>query len=242
MIDCTIIIPTLEICPEITDILVKEICENSIRSKILFINNSAIDTISQKYKKYKNVCVDHSIPNLMVNPAWNYGMTKVDTNYYLLLNDDVIFHGNLVDKIIQIFDVQKNIGLCTVYSKVLYDLQIILKEMDMNKIQEIEIDKKTYPNEIKQGWFMFGKTEDWVPINCNEIGDSSVSVEEKSITGGDDFVYKKIMNKYGSVVFVKNNIVYHCESSTVHQSNKNKDFYFQKNKKFNVADIAKYFI
>ena len=79
---CTVIIPTLEMALPITDHLIEEL-ENKSASvkKIIFINNRKDDSFTDRYKKHSKVKVIHDLPNLFVNPAWNHGMTLVDTKY-----------------------------------------------------------------------------------------------------------------------------------------------------------------
>ena len=118
----TVIIPTLELATPITDRLVRAIQASSAVARIMFINNVRQDSYSSRYADHGKVEVVTHMPNLMVNPAWNYGMSLCDTKYYLLLNDDLVMSGQIIDGITKILDARDDLNLFTVRTVVDYDL------------------------------------------------------------------------------------------------------------------------
>ena len=210
---CTVIIPTLEMALPITDHLIEEL-ENKSASvkKIIFINNRKDDSFTDRYKKHSKVKVIHDLPNLFVNPAWNHGMTLVDTKYYLLLNDDLLFHGKIIDDIISVLDERTDLNLFTVETVRLFlgvspNYNHIMQSFKNELLKPLRYETKNYP-EMRQGWFMLARTEDWIPINLFESG---------PVMRGDDMIYKYNQQKYGMFGLVTSNVLYHCESTTVNQ-------------------------
>lgn len=215
---CTVVIPTLELSLRSTDFIVKEIEDNSkLVSRLIFINNNIKDTFTERYKNFKKVEVISNQKNLYVNPAWNYGMSLVATKYYGIINDDVYFNGQLIDDIIRLLDNNDNLNLTTVETTVDYDQEKIV-DLLKNRIYENELkyEVRTYPNEIKQGWFLIGRTKDWIPIDCGLTGD---------IMKGDDQIYLDNQKKYAGACLIKNNRIFHLESSSVRKLEREKEFY-----------------
>jgi len=207
----TVIIPTLELATPVTDRLVHAIQASSAVARVIFINNVRQDSYSSRYADHRKVEVVTHMPNLMVNPAWNYGMSLCDTKYYLLLNDDLVMSRQIIDGITKILDTRDDLNLFTVRTVVDYDLDRIDRQIaSQPPIEKIEFDIRRYPDGVKQGWFMLGRTDSWLRIEVNK------SRNRCYIMGGDDFVYEKNQLRYAGAGFVKNSTIYHCESSSVH--------------------------
>lgn len=117
----TVIIPTLELATPVTDRLIQSLQAASSVSRVVFISNVRHDSYSSRYCCYDKVHVKNHMPNLMVNPAWNYGMSVCDTKYYLLLNDDLVLRGGVIDGITKVLDVRDDLNLFTVRTVVDYD-------------------------------------------------------------------------------------------------------------------------
>ena len=89
----TIVIPTLQVVfNEITLKMVEQIClKTKFVHEVIIINNANSDMMTESFKNYPMVSVVNDLPNLYVNSAWNYGLSRCNTEYYCLLNDDVVF-------------------------------------------------------------------------------------------------------------------------------------------------------
>lgn len=231
---CTVIIPTLENCKVATDFLVKQIQEKcNYVEKIIFINNRIDDSFSERYKSYSKVKVIHDMPNLMVNPAWNYGISLVKTKYYALLNDDLLFHGEIIDQIVEVLENDDSLNLSTVKTMVDYDLKRIYENLNSNNFSKEAIyEIKKYPEEIKQGWFMVARTKTYPYIPCAGFG---------PVMYGDDWLYKKNQEIYSGACIFTNNTIYHLESSTVHLFEREKEYWFKIIKPFCQEKISLYY-
>lgn len=206
--ECTIIIPTLEMALPFTDFLMGELDKSKKTKKIIFINNRKEPTLSKRYSEYKKSIFIDDMPNLVVNPAWNYGMTLCDTKYYLLLNDDLVLHGELIDEIINLLEKDDSLNLTTINTYRLFGepsklIETMKKDFLKSKLSlPLRYKKVIYP-EYKQGWFMMGRTSAWNPIkNCGLL------------MSGDDFTYQRNLESHGFAVFIENNHCWHCESSS----------------------------
>lgn len=206
---CTVIIPTLEMALPITDHLIEQLANCESVKKIIIINNRENDTFSEKYKDYKKLQVIHNMPNMFVNLAWNYGMTLVDTKYYLLLNDDLLFNGKIIDYIIEVLEKRNDLNLFTIETVRLFlgvsvNYKQIMSSFQSEKLNPIKYEIKNYPD-MRQGWFMLARTESWEPIDIIKFG---------LIMRGDDFIHKTNQEKYQGFGLVTSNVLYHCESTT----------------------------
>lgn len=210
---CTVIIPTLEMALPITDHLLEELENNSQAvKKIILINNRESDTFTSRYEKLKKVQVIHDLPNLFVNPAWNHAMNLVNTKYYLLLNDDLLFHGKIIDNIVDELDRNNGLNLFTIQTVRLFlgvspNYKQIMTSFQNEKINNFNYEIKNYP-EMRQGWFMLARTSTWESIDTLKFG---------PVMHGDDVIHKKNQDRYNGFGLVTSNLLYHCESTTVNQ-------------------------
>lgn len=218
---CTIIIPTLELSIRSTDFILQEMEDkSSLVKEIIIINNNKQDTLSKRYEHLKKVRVISDKPNLYVNPAWNYGVSLVDTKYYGIFNDDIYFNGKLIDDIINLLENNNNLNLTTAFTFTIYDhdfIETTIKETPCEK--ELIYEIKKYP-ELKQGWFFIGRTKDWNPINEG-------TGYRGNIMSGDDSVYLDNQKSYEGVCYITNHTIFHAESTSIKTYIKNKEIYDQ---------------
>jgi glycosyltransferase involved in cell wall biosynthesis len=208
MSKCTVIIPTLENCLHVTDYLVEQIQHHtSSVDEIIFINNRVNDTFTERYKGFSKVKVIHNMPNLYVNPAWNYGMTLTKTKYYALINDDVLFHGQVIDQIIDLLEMNGALNLVTVTTRIEWDVQKMVEALHREPFNpNTTYDMRSYPDSIKQGWFMLARTETWKSIPASPT---------TLIMCGDDHILGESQIGYSGIALLTSNNLYHAESSTV---------------------------
>ena len=83
----TVVMPTL-LKPDksIYEYTIKELCNNNNVEKVVILLNNKDKIIELLHPKLK---VIDDKENLYVNPAWNYGLSICNTEYYLIINDDV---------------------------------------------------------------------------------------------------------------------------------------------------------
>lgn len=215
MKDLTIVIPSLEIVPASTpQAMLHQISTNSSRTaRVHWINNSAAHPFAEWLRGHSVVWDDNSQPNLFINPAWNYGMSKVETKYWCLLNDDVFCHGGLFDAICDMLDARGEIGLTTARTQIMYNVRDVNWWLDQNPLSvPLSWELK---NPWKSGWFMIGRTDDWVPCPVGEKLD---------LFHGDDHIYELAFKKYGHCAMVNNNTILHAESTTTRTIHQQRDF------------------
>ena len=211
----TVIIPSLEyVRPEIPRKILEQLQRHSERTaKVHWINNNATHPFRGMLAEFPKVLDDDSQPNLFINPAWNYGMSKVETEYWALLNDDILFHGGVLDGICDMLDNRKDIGLTTCRTQIMYDFRDINWWLDGNPLQlPLTWELK---NPWKSGWFMVGRTEDWIPCPLGEKLD---------LFHGDDHIYECAFKKYGHAAMVNNNTLLHAESTTTRTIQERREF------------------
>jgi len=209
--DCTVIIPTLEMALPATDLIVQELVHNSENvKKIIFINNRKEPTLAARYSDFSKIVFLDNLPNLIVNPAWNYGMNLVETKYYILLNDDLIVSGKLIDEIIKLHESNDSFNLTTINTHRIFgmtpdNLANAKKEFSQSKLSIPLKYKKVHYPDYRQGWFMLGKTAEWTPIYIPACG---------VLMNGDDWIYQRNLEKFGAAIFIENNYLWHFESTS----------------------------
>ncbi len=202
---CTVVMPTLGLALPITDELLSEIEHKSkLTTRVIIINNGR-EQLAARYAKHKKIDVVDDMPNLMVNPAWNYGLSKVETDLFLLLNDDILLNGILLDEAVRLLERRDDINLTTVKTVVDHDFRRMKEGLSRQKhADDLDFEILTYPDGIKQGWFMMARTSSWSPIKS-----------ECLIMKGDDDLYVHNQLSFAGACLIKNRTIYHSESSTV---------------------------
>lgn len=231
----TVIMPTLELATPVTDRLAQALQAAQSVARVMLISNVRQDSYSSRYSCHDKVHVVSHMPNLMVNPAWNYGMSVCDTKYYLLLNDDLVLQGGVIDGITKVLDARDDLNLFTVRTVVDYDLERIDRRIASEpNLEKIDFDIRQYPDGVKQGWFMLGRTDRWSRIEVDR------SRNRCFVMGGDDFIYRQNQLRHHGVGFVKNSTIYHCESSSVHAQSDRPDEVQRISKPFDPSLITDY--
>jgi hypothetical protein len=197
----TIIIPTLFKKPEtLKDII------NQFKNKynIHIIDNSP----GSNCKIFEKDCfVSYFRQNIGVNPAWNFGIQNCKTEYYVLLNDDIILNKNIIEIGEEILE-DITIGLVSFKT---------LEHIEKKIYNSLYKNSKNIPNivnvtdlslEKRQGWFMMGRTKEYYFIP-----------DELKIFFGDDLLYKYIRSKNLRTIIDTNNKISHFTSSSVNTIN-----------------------
>lgn len=198
-----IIIPTImQSDINIFTYTLKELAKNRRVRRIIIIDNTYDQTCKLNNLSYKIHIINGADKKYYVNQAWNLGISMSSSEYYCLLNDDVLMHSNLIDEAFSVLD-DKNISLLTV--KTMNNVNI--NEFDSDYASNVPATYTTdIPNFNRQGWIMFGRTKDWINIP-----------PELKIFYGDDFIYREA-RKNGSVVMIDNHVVSHFQSSSMNNA------------------------
>lgn len=205
MID--VIIPTLlRTDKEVFKYTLDQLNESSVVGKIIIIDNSQTAAFKEQYSECLTDKVDvvELNKNIFVNPSWNLGMQKVESPHYAIINDDIMAHKEAFNIADQVLAQRDNIGLVTFnthQSVPLSDYSSMVNNLDGN----YKITDKI-PNNGRIGWFMAGRTCQWIPIP-----------DELLIFFGDDFIYRTLRKRKYAPVIADFPIV-HFESTTVSDS------------------------
>lgn len=209
MID--VVIPTLLLSnPDVFKYTLKQLNESKVVGKIIIIDNTDAKRFRNEFKNFitdKFEIIEHG-KNIFVNPAWNQGMEKVTSNYYLILNDDILCHKYLLNICNAYLNEEKNVGLITITTK--NGMKTNVYDAEIQKVIEGKNDAKfnTKMPHNRQGWFMCGRTSDWKAIP-----------DTIKIFYGDDFIYRELRKKKKKCVILSPYFISHFESTTVNTSN-----------------------
>jgi len=136
--------------------------------------------------------------------TYNPGMELCDTDYYLLLNDDVACRSSILDNCFRIMELDKNIGLIQVNTKRMQPLDEYIQNTSEN--DKISVFFPDNPSLCMTGWFQFGRKEDWEPIP-----------DELKYFYGDNLLLAHMAFKGRKVARIVSDHVSHMESSTVNR-------------------------
>ena len=234
----TVVIPTLAVPDvEITNYTLFELKKSEAVKQVFIIDNTADGHFKNKYTATIGCKVITDEPNLYVNPAWNYGVSLTDTPYYLLLNDDIMLRHEMLDLIVDLLEKNNNINITSVKThnfnrhrhvgsegnKGTYNIDDVIHGIGCREYTIPPIDKSYPLNDpqleyefrappYRQGWFIAGRKEAWVPISIPACG---------KVMAGDDWIYNRnVQQGYEGACVVSNCHIYHAESTTVHAKSK----------------------
>ena len=179
---------------------------SNVKSILVFDNTQG------EFKSYSSKVKIYNKENLFVNPAWNRGMELCETEYFLIINDDIVCSSEVVTSCIKILNENKDVGLVTVETKNVNNAS----EIDFNTYFENKVEPEFSELNVNShfGWFFIGRTSLWRPVP-NEL----------KIFFGDDLIYAWIRHLRYKVVCLRNYEIYHKMSTTVNSAPiKNKPF------------------
>ena len=196
----TVVIPTLLMGPkEVFSYTLEQLNSNDLVKEIIIIDN----TEDKSYEKYFLVTPKINILKLEGNQgaSYNLGMTICKTKYYLLINDDVACRSSIMDSCFKIMEIDKEIGLLQIETKVIQPLEDYIKD---DTKEEVAYSIPHNPRASMCGWFQFGRTENWIEIP-----------KELKYFYGDDLLLEIMKHKGKKVARIISDHISHIESSTV---------------------------
>ena len=168
----------------------KEVLLNTINSflntnlkKHLFLIDNSPTDILKKIINHPEVDYIFNGNNLGFSKAHNTVLSKLNSDFHLILNPDVEFNKNVIPNLINILKVKDNCSFIT--PKVVYPnkdfqfvcrkhpsifdlinrkLKISKKRIFLNQYQNYNLNKSFYP-EFIHGCFMLFKTKDFINLN-----------------------------------------------------------------------------
>lgn len=188
----TVIIPTLCKSMFILNTALQTLQEHELVKEILVFDNTL-----GKFKSSLSKVTVFNDTDFKVNGAWNEGVEICGTEYYLLLNDDVVFNPWIIDDCVEMLETHQDMNIVTVATKEMVDFAD-------DVLDDGEIIYESDPQKISlQGWFIMGRKRSWVPID-----------RRLTIFFGDNLIYLNAL-KDGKIAKITNNFIYHATSTTV---------------------------
>lgn len=199
----TVVIPTMLLGPkDIFEYTLNQLGQCELVKNIIIIDNTETKEFDKEFAITNKIKHLKSPGNQ--GATYNPGMELCDTDYYLLLNDDVACRSNILYNCFKIMELYKDIGLIQINTKIMEPLEEYIKsEPDSD---QIKIFFPNNPRMCMTGWFQFGREEDWEPIP-----------KELKYFYGDDLLLVHMMRKNRKVARIISDYVSHMESSTVNQ-------------------------
>ena len=194
--DLTVIIPTMWKSP--SDYFIHNISvlsELPVVKKIIIIDNSPKDNYLKKYNENFIEIITNET-NVGVNPAWNQGLEKVDTKYYLLLNDDCLISHNVIRACVTVLESDNTVGIVNCHTKKVP----LVDYVSISDYVEYTNHLGANPN----GWFIMGHTKDYKPIP-----------KELVYFYGDNFIHYNVIKQKKRVAKVISHYISHDVSTTV---------------------------
>jgi hypothetical protein len=189
----TVIIPTLCKSMFILNTALQTLNDHELVKEILVFDNTL-----GKFKSSLSKVTVFNDTDFKVNGSWNEGVEICGTEYYLLLNDDVVFNPWIIDDCIDVLENHQDVNIVTVATKEMVDFAD-----DM--LDDGEIIYESDPQKISlQGWFIMGRKRSWVPID-----------RRLTIFFGDNLIYLNALKDGGKIAKITSNFIYHATSTTV---------------------------
>lgn len=162
----------------------KQLNNNKDVEKIIIISNvegfSRVHETTEKMKVFEDI-------NMYVNPAWNFGVNICNSEYYLLLNDDVLCDSTVIDQAIYLLDNNNKYNVLFVETKQEDEASYIMNVPNKGVINFVNA---TYiPRACLSGCFIIGRKKIWIPIP-----------EELKIFYGDDWIIDHNTNSVGKIL------------------------------------------
>lgn len=199
----TVVIPTMLLCPkDVFEYTLNQLEQSKLVKNIIIIDNTETKDFDKNFALTSKIKV-LKLPGNQ-GATYNPGMELCDTDYYLLLNDDVACRSSILDVCFYMMETDKDIGLIQINTKVMQPLDEYIDSV--GKTDNIEYVLPNNPRLCMTGWFQFGRTEDWEPIP-----------KELKYFYGDDLMLVHMMRKKRKVARIISDHVSHMESSTVNK-------------------------
>lgn len=176
--------------------------KSPIINKIIIIDNTDNSKFFDTFKNLINekfIIVDNN-ENLYVNPAWNFGIQLCTSEFYLLLNDDILCSSIVLDQMQHVFDAS-DIGIVTVKTDDNISINEYKKIIKGYIGKDIQITEKIPNGRI--GHFIAGRVNQWIDIP-----------KKLKIFYGDDFIYEQNKIKNMKAVMLLSCLLSHFQSMT----------------------------
>lgn len=176
-----VIIPTM-LCSNLNIFCytLNELKHSKLINKIIIIDNIENNDFEKNFLVDDDFILLKPNGNIFVNPAWNLGIKHMESEYYIILNDDILLKGEVIDLIHNSFLKKEDMRLLYVHmeercEEVNYDNEINVYEKYLENLgNQIKINVFN----SRGGSFVMGRKDEWVEIP-NDL----------KIFCGDDYIF-----------------------------------------------------
>lgn len=212
----TLLHPNLDFFGFILD----ELKKSELINKIIIIDNTEEKTFDKTFEINEKFIILKPRGNIFVNPAWNLGVENVESKYFFILNDDILFTQETINVVYHLFKSKDDIRVLAVQS------------INSSTNSEFNDEIESYNNFLRgkkenlslqhfnsrQGYFIMMKKDDWIEIP-----------EDMKIFCGDDFMFDiteyKFPNKKNYIT--NNPIVYNYSGASISKIKNLYDYFFK---------------
>ena len=194
------VVPTMWKYPPFLDFL-SYIVKLDVIEEVIIVNNEPQSTPIHSVLTNNKVKMRTFGTNILVNPAWNYGVLVSVSNKICIMNDDVTFDLKLFYKVDEFFtEDMGNIGLSSGRT-----------DIGQTPLTNGSIDFEPFKGQACYGWgnLMFVHKKNWVPIP-----------DGLGIWFGDVWIFEHPLFNGRQNYFITNMFFHHQESTTVNSIEK----------------------
>ena len=194
----SIVIPTMQNSMKSFNRLLNELNFSSLVNEIIIINNKQEQLNLSAYSKVR---VLNQQENIYVNPAWNLGVKEAQSEYVAILNDDIFFKKEFLDKVYHFIENNHDCGLIGVDSIINTNIEDLdgLKEDNIEDFHIYQIDNRNYC----WGIGIFGKKENFYNIP-----------DDLKVWYGDDYLFSSNIANNKKNYKICTTGIKHCHSLT----------------------------
>jgi len=200
-----VIIPTL-LYPEqeLFGHLLNTLRRSGVIGKIIIVDNTEGGKFRAAFKHLINQkfeIIEDGIDRY-VNPAWNFGVSKCSSEFYLLLNDDVLCDELVLAATNTLLETRDDIGLVTVALLSNCGVDEYEKLAERFSRDNVQVDFRVN-SRGGQGCYTAGRVKEWINIP-----------ENWKIWGGDNFMYDKRRASGAKPAIIRSMKISHFRSTT----------------------------
>ncbi len=200
----SVVIPTLLMGPkDIFQHTLDVLNSSEVVSEIIIIDNTDSKSFRSFYHPTEKFIIIEPGKNIFVNKAWNIGLQQSTSQLFLILNDDILIHPDVLGTCVNTYKNLHQPGILTVRTVINKNIDEYLSLVKLMLKERLEVTTNVPEGRI--GWFMLGDIENWEDIP-----------EEIDIFYGDNFIYE-MAKKNGLINYMIESgvVISHNQSSTV---------------------------
>ena len=193
---------------EVFGFMLNELKESDLINKIIIIDNTEDNSFDKTFDINEKFLILKPNGNIFVNPAWNLGVKNVESEYFFILNDDILLTRETIKLVYNLYKSKDDIRALSVECVISSRDNKLNDEIISHKkfIEELGDDLALLPYGSRQGYFVMMKKDYWIEIP-----------EDLKIFCGDDFMFDITEYKFPKKQNYKTNkpLIYNYPRSTI---------------------------